>query len=1379
VAVAVIKKDYQNALVALTSAALSLPGLSIQAAVPASGIKANVSYGHYQESDGRMRVDVYHADAVIPLSDRLELAFSLDRDTYTGATPAFSMPEIMAYQPKYKQKSDGSLATDLSNVDVVSAASGGVTASGLTILGGLNGFKAFEDYRKNAEAKISFESEQANQEFISQLSAANAAIDQSVAADITPYTELKNTQQLKLDQNYSQNQKAYANAYPVEKQPITDAYDNNLSQLDANYLANVNNINASLPQLTEEYNNNLNNLNSAKTAAEQAIAVEKATSIIQLDTAKTQAEADYLTNNPRPADPDSISSAVTIKFSPNANNPNGMQYSAYSGSSNTTPLSGGNCVGSGPGGCFYENGMVVGIVKDSSNPIAHLHRGGSSSNRRMSYHSDSSGIYIRSLDSKAFSLDSMDFKSPINDENPDTGANDYWEILGFNQAENLDLDKGDGSNYATRVAYQTIANGFNGSLSLNSDFKNIKAFWIHYRGYPQTPTDGKQFGMELDNINISPVIVPTAQQTVWDSALQLYTTTYQLTVYEPGLANVESTYIQKKSTIETDYNNQKQNLDNTYKTESEALVGANQAALDALNASYKTEKNNLSNATQAQIDALNIKYAELYKNLAATYQIDSEKLSSDYVAKQQEITASYEDERKAVDNNYNTARSEQQKLDEKRTKQAQIAAYAKVLNSKVPTGTPTVQRFQIQPQETREMPQFTAKYFFDATTLAASGGFSDEPDFLSNFGSLNISHEFNDKLTTLSGGYGLTSNTITRGGMGHAAHADGHDHYGAAEYPALNEDSLFHNFNTSLSQVISKNTLVQSTASFTHQSGYLSNPYKYVYIRGEITPEEYYQMYADGDTVNWDEITQLEVVGTELFREVRPDKRNIFSLSNRVNQYLPELDASIHFDYRFYTDDWNVNSHTFELKWFQSLPGGFMVTPGIRYYSQSAAEFFAPYFLAPRADGHYSSDFRLSAFGDLSGGVTVSKEFARGITLEAGIEYTTHAGDLKLGGGGVGDYADFNYYMAHANLNVDLSARPFTAIDHAGHDMHSHHHGAPVPAGVMFAHMMNKADDIMVGYRYQYGIQNGSMLQGSQTIDDTQLVGSACQNNPNGCLYKPVQMQMQMHMLDFMYAPTDWLNLMVMPQLMSMDMDMSQPLRSFASIDEKTAYGHHASTTHTSNDIGDTLVTALVKLADIDRHHVHVGIGMSAPTGAIDAELSPGDLENADSTKIAPGSAVLQDYGMQLGSGTWDFKPSLTYTGHQEDWGWGAQLSGTKRLGKNKYDYAYGDLFQATSWGSYAVFDWLSATVRGVYTWQDKIQGQTTQTHDNVPPVDFPENYGGCFWDIGLGFNIALPAGKFAGHSLGFEWLQPVATNFNGSQLEREGALSATWSFSF
>ena len=90
-------------------------------------------------------MDVYRANALIPLSDRLEFSFSLDRDTYSGATPAFSIPLNMANQPKYKQNDDGSLTSEVSPVDIISAASGGVTTGGLTILGGLNSFKKFSD----------------------------------------------------------------------------------------------------------------------------------------------------------------------------------------------------------------------------------------------------------------------------------------------------------------------------------------------------------------------------------------------------------------------------------------------------------------------------------------------------------------------------------------------------------------------------------------------------------------------------------------------------------------------------------------------------------------------------------------------------------------------------------------------------------------------------------------------------------------------------------------------------------------------------------------------------------------------------------------------------------------------------------------------------------------------------------------------------------------------------------------------------------------------------------------------------------------------------------------------------------------------------------
>ena len=1166
--VAVIKSEKKTALAALTTAALSLPGLNASAAIPSAQIMSNVSYGHYQESDNRMQVDIYHADAIIPLSERIELAFSLDRDTYSGATPSFSMPENMTNVPKYKQKADGTTSNELSNVDVISAASGGVTAAGLTILGGLNGFQSFVD------GTI------ANQPVLdAEVLAAKAEID--VAKVIAEAAA-----QAQYDANLC--------ALDPQACGLKDQYDADITAVNVNLMA--------VPSILED---------------------------------------------------------MTIDFN------TGMTSASYAGFANNAPIADGHCAGSGPNGCYEQNGMVVGIVKDTSNPIAHLHRV-PGADKALSYHSDSSGIYIRSLDSKAFSLDSMDFKAPISANNPDSGVNDYWEILGFNTALNPGLDTGDGTNYATRVAYQTVANGFNGTLLLNSGFSNINAAWIHYKGYPQTPTDGKDFSMALDNVKVSPA----------------------------------APYIP---------------LINSYKAQKIALTDAYNAQLAIL-------------ADPAQLATL---------------------------------TANYEAQKTALTNDYN---SQSKAVEDQLAKEFYTSFYRALLDSQVPTGTPTKQVFQVQPQETRSMPQVNVKYYLDATTLAISGGLSDEPDYLSNFGATNISHEFNDKLTTVSAGYGITSNTITRNGSGHNSHhASDPAHY-PTSYEALNEASTFNSFNTSIAQVLSKNTLFQSTASYTNQNGYLSNPYKYVYVRGEITPEEYYNLWNPGAAgVDWNAVTNLEVVGLELFRENRPRQRNIFSLSNGLNHYLPGLDASAHFDYRFYTDDWGINSHTFEVKWFQSLPGGFTVTPSIRYYSQSQADFFAPYFLAPRADGNYSSDFRLSAFGDLSGGATIKKQFARGVSLEIGAEYVTHSGSLKLGGGGVGNYANFDYYLAHANLSVDLSAKAFPGDEHSGHAMH-HHHGAPVPAGVMYGHMMSQAEEIMVGYRYQYNNQGGAMLHGSNSVNDQALVSNACTDYNKGCLYKPTSMNMQMHMLDLMYAPTDWLNIMLMPQLMSMDMTMSNPIRPYINQTEENDFGGHGGAKHFSNDIGDTVVTALVKVLDKNGHHVHLGLGMSTPTGSIGVRLD---------------SSNLQDYGMQTGSGTWDFKPSLTYTGQVNDFSWGVQLSGVKRLEKNKYDYAYGDIFQATPWGSYQPFNWLSASVRGVYTAQGDIQGATNQAHQVTSTVDSASNYGGRFLDVGVGLNASVTGGKFVGHNVSFEWLQPVSTDYNGYQLNRNGALAVSWNYSF
>ncbi len=67
----------------------------------------------------------------------------------------------------------------------------------------------------------------------------------------------------------------------------------------------------------------------------------------------------------------------------------------------------------------------------------------------------------------------------------------------------------------------------------------------------------------------------------------------------------------------------------------------------------------------------------------------------------------------------------------------------------------------------------------------------------------------------------------------------------------------------------------------------------------------------------------------------------------------------------------------------------------------------------------------------------------------------------------------------------------------------------------------------------------------------------------------------------------------------------------------------------------------------------------------------------------------------------------------------------------------------------------------------------------HVGPFDPPANYGGQFVDLGLGVNVTVSSGAFAGNSFKFEWLQPVHTNYNGYQLDRDGVLNVTWNYGF
>jgi hypothetical protein len=675
--------------------------------------------------------------------------------------------------------------------------------------------------------------------------------------------------------------------------------------------------------------------------------------------------------------------------------------------------------------------------------------------------------------------------------------------------------------------------------------------------------------------------------------------------------------------------------------------------------------------------------------------------------------------------------------------------------------------------ETRKQGSFKLGYEWDEAALDVGGGVSVEDDYESGFVNLGGRLDFNQKLTTLSGGLSYTSSD-TNARIDHDALPyintgayDGQIERTAEGGKIVHGERKDWGAHLGLTQVLNKNALIEAGLGYTLGNGYMENPYKVVevaFIDGNIPPPE----------------GAAYVGQVRALLEQRPNVRHQFNGNLGYVQHVDALDAALHFNYRYYLDDWGIDAHTFESDWVQPLGRGWTVTPRIRYYSQDAADFYTPYLISNQpynAGGfnrnllpnHFSSDHRLSGFGALSGGVTVSKKFAKGIDVDLGFEYYTHQGGLKIGGGGEGDYADFDSWNVNGTLKVNLEALAAGA-DHGSHAHHHHHHGATAPAGVMFDHMLGK-NGFMVGYRYMYGSQSGDMLHGSNLVGDPALVANGC--GPNSCFVKPNTMAMHMHMLDIMYAPTDWLNLMVMPQFMDMSMTMRRlrpPADDRLAPDEGVHIPHHVENGHETGGISDMGVYALVKLFDAGRHHLHMGLGLSIPFGAVDIELRRNH-------QVEGG---LIHYGMQLGSGTLDFKPSLTYTGNYDNWSWGAQLNGIKRLEDNgETGFAFGDMFQTTAWGGYGLTHWLTATLRGVYTVQGAVQGEFDQYIDKKGPMDYPANYGGRFWDVGFGLNATVPGGDLAGNSLGVEWLQPVATDFNGYQLDRDGTLSATWHYAF
>ena len=217
------------------------------------------------------------------------------------------------------------------------------------------------------------------------------------------------------------------------------------------------------------------------------------------------------------------------------------------------------------------------------------------------------------------------------------------------------------------------------------------------------------------------------------------------------------------------------------------------------------------------------------------------------------------------------------------------------------------------------------RYYSQNGNFGGAVGYSEENDYRATYVNLSGSRNFNNDLTTVTLGFSHSADDI---------------------FPTdaelfnrvRNEDKRATSAAVSLSQVINRVTTFQTALSITEQSGYLSDPYK--------------------------------------LQDARPDNKTQIALSNSLRYFFIEADGALQANYRYYRDDFGISSHTLDLSWFQNINRTFQIAPVLRFYSQSAAEFYTNIddFTKPLTEPQ-SSDYRLSAFGAFSGGINLIADF--------------------------------------------------------------------------------------------------------------------------------------------------------------------------------------------------------------------------------------------------------------------------------------------------------------------------------------------------------------------------------------------------------------------
>ncbi|MDH4165354.1 MAG: DUF3570 domain-containing protein [Gammaproteobacteria bacterium] len=207
------------------------------------------------------------------------------------------------------------------------------------------------------------------------------------------------------------------------------------------------------------------------------------------------------------------------------------------------------------------------------------------------------------------------------------------------------------------------------------------------------------------------------------------------------------------------------------------------------------------------------------------------------------------------------------------------------------------------------------------TQYSVSYTLSDESDYTANTASFDISQDMFGDLTTVSFGF-----------------SQGWDEVRKRDDDVFEESIDRRNYRFGLQQIVTPRLMAGLNYEVITDEGFLNNPYRSV-------------RYLDDSSAR----------GFSYQPELYPQTRTSNSVSLNARYYLPYR-ASVHGEYRYYTDTWGIDASTVSLGYTHPWGQRWIFEAGYRWYDQSAADFYSDLF--PRADAQnfLARDKELSTF---------------------------------------------------------------------------------------------------------------------------------------------------------------------------------------------------------------------------------------------------------------------------------------------------------------------------------------------------------------------------------------------------------------------------------